>query len=240
MSSRLLDDAFLAGQQAYYAARAGEYNEWWDRRGRYDHGAAANARWFREQAQLFDALNSPPLSGDVLELACGTGNFTLPLARTARRLTAIDGSVEMLAINRSRVASASVEYVQADLFGWEPERAYDAVVFTFWLSHVPPDRLDAFLAQVRRALRPGGALFFADSRRDPLTSTPDQPLPEREQPWLKRRLKDGREYEIVKVFYEPEALGQRFLDHDLSVKVCETESFFLFGRGVRLESAADG
>lgn len=240
MSSRLFDDDFLAGQQAYYAARASEYNEWWDRRGRYDHGPAANARWFQEQAQLFAALTSPPLEGEVLELACGTGNFTLPLARSASHLTAIDGSAEMLAINRSRVGSDTVEYVQADLFAWEPARAYDAVVFTFWLSHVPPDRLDRFLTQVRRALRPGGALFFADSRRDPLTSTPDQPLPEAEQPWLTRRLKDGREYEIVKVFYDPVELGRRFLEHGLSVTVRETESFFLFGRGVRLEDAAHG
>lgn len=235
MNSRLLNDEFLAGQQAYYAARAAEYDEWWDRRGRYDHGADANERWRREQARLFAALDAPPLRGEVLELACGTGNFTLPLARSADHVTALDGSAEMLAINQSRLGSPKVDYVQADLFAWEPSRTYDAVVFTFWLSHVPPERLDDFLARVRRALRPGGAVFFADSRRDPLTTTPDQPLPESEQPWLTRRLKDGREFDIVKVFYEPEALTRRLLRHGLSVAVRETESFFIFGRGERAD-----
>jgi len=240
MPSPPFDDAFLAGQQAYYAARAGEYDEWWDRRGRYDHGAGANARWFAERTEVFRSLSAPPLCGDVLELACGTGNFTLPLSQSAQMLTAIDGSAAMLAINRSRVQSDAVRYLQADLFTWEPDRAYDAVVFTFWLSHVPPERLDGFLTLVRRALKPGGTCFFADSRRDPLTTSADQPLPDAPQPWLTRRLNDGREYAIVKVFYEPAALSRRLVEHGLSVTVCETASFFLYGRGIALERNAHG
>src|SRR5205823_4905307 len=117
---------------------------------------------------------------------------------------------EMLAVNRGRVRSDRVRYLQADLFTWEPDAAYDAVVMGFWLSHVPPERLDSFLARVRRALRAGGRLFFADSRRDPLGTTPDQPLPEPEQPWLTRRINDGREFRIVKLFYEPETLAAAF------------------------------
>jgi len=36
----------LAEQARYYRERAGEYDDWWFRRGRYDRGADANARWF--------------------------------------------------------------------------------------------------------------------------------------------------------------------------------------------------
>jgi demethylmenaquinone methyltransferase/2-methoxy-6-polyprenyl-1,4-benzoquinol methylase len=227
------DPEFLVRQQAYYAARAPEYHEWWDRRGRYDHGPEANAVWFREQDEVYAALAALHLTGEVLELAAGTGNWTERLAATARRVTALDGSAEMLAINRARVGRENVEYVLADLFQWEPDRAYDGVLFGFWLSHVPPAQLDAFLEKVRKALRPGGQLFFVDSRRDPLTTSPDQPLPETEQPWLVRRLNDGREFPIVKVFYEPEPLQARFREHGLAVEVRETERFFLYGWGTR-------
>jgi demethylmenaquinone methyltransferase/2-methoxy-6-polyprenyl-1,4-benzoquinol methylase len=224
-----LDPSFLAGQQDYYRARAPEYNEWWERRGRYDHGPEANARWFNEQAEVYAALDQLQLTGQVLELACGTGNWTEALVRTAEHVTAVDGSAEMLAINRERLRSDRVEYVQADLFAWQPDRRYDAVVTGFWLSHVPPEQLDAFLAMVRRALVPGGRYFFVDSRRDPLTTTPDQPLPEEEQAWLTRRLNDGREFRIVKVFYDPAVLRQRLEAQGLEAEVRETESFFLYG-----------
>jgi len=227
------DPIFLARQQEYYNARAPEYDEWWERRGRYDHGAAANAQWFRERDELYVALTGLRLTGHVLELACGTGNWTGALAQAAAQVTAVDGSAEMLAINRGRTRSTNVDYLQADLFQWEPERTYDAVVFCFWLSHVPPAQLDPFLDKVRRALRPGGLAFFVDSRRDPLTTSIDQPLPPEEGTLYVRRLNDGREFPIIKRYYEPAALQARFEQSALDVKVCETERFFIYGWGAR-------
>ena len=81
----------------------------------------------------------------MLELACGTGLWTRHLVRYATRVTAVDAAPEVLAINRDRVGDETVRYVQADLFGYAPEpAAYDACVFTFWLSHVPDHRFAAF------------------------------------------------------------------------------------------------
>jgi demethylmenaquinone methyltransferase/2-methoxy-6-polyprenyl-1,4-benzoquinol methylase len=38
----------LANQIEYYRARAGEYDQWFLRQGRYDRGPSDNADWFRE------------------------------------------------------------------------------------------------------------------------------------------------------------------------------------------------
>ena len=46
----------LSSQLDYYRARAAEYDEWWLRRGRYDRGAALNAQWFAEAAEVQAAL----------------------------------------------------------------------------------------------------------------------------------------------------------------------------------------
>jgi SAM-dependent methyltransferase len=227
----MFDDRFLAAQQAYYCARAPEYDEWWERRGRYDHSPEANASWFREQEQVYSALAAFRMEGHVLELACGTGNFTGTLLNTAAHVTAMDGSTEMLALHHRRFGDDRIARRQADLFAWDPDEAYDGVFSGFWLSHVPPERLDGFLRTVRRALRPGGQLFFVDSLRDPQTTSGDQPLPEEELPWLVRRLNDAREFAIVKLFYEPAALQAALGRSGLDVRVRETERFFLYGAG---------
>ena len=49
-------DDLLQQQIAYYRARAGEYDEWFLRQGRYDRGPDLNQRWFDEVAVAVRAL----------------------------------------------------------------------------------------------------------------------------------------------------------------------------------------
>src|SRR5689334_23341146 len=80
----------LQEQIAYYRARAGEYDEWFYRRGRYDYGTKANAEWFAEAAEAMKALAAIGPVGETLELACGTGIWTRELLRISQEITAID------------------------------------------------------------------------------------------------------------------------------------------------------
>ena len=52
---------------------------------------------------------------------------------------------------------------------------------------------------------------------------------------MRRKLNDGREFEIVKNFYEPVTLASRFAAVGLDVTVCETQSYFIYGYGVRVQ-----
>src|SRR5437868_4513177 len=118
-----MHDELLQQQIDYYRSRAGEYDEWFLRQGRYDHGAEANNRWFAEVAQVADALDVFAPTGDVLELACGTGLWTQHLVGHGGRVTAVDAAPEVIAINRQRLGpDAPVEYMQGDLFSWRPSR----------------------------------------------------------------------------------------------------------------------
>lgn len=222
----------LREQIAYYRARAGEYDEWWFRGGRYDRGPELNALWHTETAsveaafQSWLALRRPR---NVLEVACGTGLFTRHLAPRVERVTAVDASPEVLAINRSRVGADNVEYVEADVFSWIPRERYDAVFFSFWLSHVPQERFDAFWRMVSGALTHKGSAYLIDSAFDRTSTAKDHVLERPDAGVVARKLNDGRQFRIVKIFYEPQALAEKLAGLRWTTSLQQTERYFIFG-----------
>lgn len=231
--SKEVTEQTLQIMKTYYKERAEEYDEWFYRQGRYNRSPESNARWFAEVDEVIQALENAKLEGDVLELAPGTGIWTEKLLRTAATITAVDASTEMIEINRAKVASARVSYLEADLFTWRPARTYDAVFFGFWISHVPLERLDTFLASVASMLRPDGKVFFVDGRREPTSTAENHQLPAAESQTMVRKLNDGRAFEIVKNFYDPTDLAARCARAGLNVDVRESATFFLYGSGTR-------
>ncbi|HLN16104.1 MAG TPA: class I SAM-dependent methyltransferase [Acidimicrobiales bacterium] len=196
-------DRLLAAQRTYYDRRAPHYDQWWERRGLYDRGEEENRAWQEEIAMVERALGDFGVTGDVLELAGGTGWWTSRLARTARSLTVVDASPQALKRNRRRTGRPDVTYVEADLFSWTPERRYHVVFFSFWLSHVPRGRVDAFFDLVAASLDPTGRVFLVDNRLDPDGGRPDPYVIEYGSDVQRRRLPDGSEHPVVKVHYEP-------------------------------------
>ena len=216
-------------QLAYYRARAAEYDAWFLRQGRYDRGEAHAAQWFAEVARVAEALDTFAPRGDILELACGTGWWTERLVRYGASLTAVDASPEVVALNKNRLSGSPVTYIEADLFTWQPERTFDTVFFSFWLSHVPPERFDAFWETVRRCLNPGGRVFFIDSRYEQASTARDHRLNGAEALSVTRRLGDGRTFKIVKVFYESDRLEAQLRELGWQAEMQQTETFFLYG-----------
>lgn len=180
----------LREQLAYYRAGAAEYDGIYDRR--------------PDLRGLLPLLDRLPVRGDVLELACGTGQWTERLAARARTVTAVDAAPETLAIARDRVTSRRVSFIRADLFAWDPPRRFDTVFFAFWLSHVPPPLMPAFWHTVAAALAPGGTAVFVDTGR--AEAADEDILPGHATPSVRRRLDNGTEYRIVKVFHDARQL----------------------------------
>lgn len=230
MARRSMRETELLDEQVeYYRARAAEYDEWFLRQGRYDRGPSHRAEWFGEIALVEAALRDALPRGDVLELACGTGLWTRHLADGRRRVVAVDTSPEAIAINRARVKSDAVEYVVADLFSWvPPARQFEAVFFAFWLSHVPVARCDMFWQRVRTALRPGGTVFFVDGLFEQASTARDH-VPLDVSGVAQRRLNDGREFRVVKVFYEPALLERQLSQGGWRGWVRSSGRFFVYG-----------
>ena len=224
-----MDGRELIKQQVeYYRARAPEYDEWFFRQGRYDRGPAHRAEWLREAGEIEAILRSAVRDGAVLELACGTGLWTRHLAQSNRRVVAVDAAPEALARNRERVDAGNVDYVIADIFSWRASAKFDFVFFSFWLSHVPEEMFEAFWTRVGEMLLSNGRVFFIDSLREETSSARDH-APLDRSGLSRRKLNDGSEFDIVKIFYQPEELEARLRDLGWSGCVRTTERFFLYG-----------
>lgn len=200
------DEDLIAEQIRYYDDRAPEYEDYWFRRGVYAMGPEADAAWFRETAVVEAAVDAFDLSGAVLELACGSGIWTRRIAPRARRLVAVDSSQAMLELNRARFGLASVAYVRADLFAWEPSERFDAALAGFFVSHVPAERWTAFLDRLRGWLRPGAGVFLVDESVGRDRPASDVPVIDGAHP--QRRMLGERSYTIVKRYWTPAELQE--------------------------------
>jgi len=100
----------------------------------------------------------------VLELACGTGRFTLPLAASGASVMAGDLDAGMLDAARRRLADAAqpAEFATLDMRDFDLGRRFERVVIAAnsLLHLLETDDLLACLAAVRRHLAPGGELRF--------------------------------------------------------------------------------
>ena len=218
MATRRVNDlrSLLREQVAYYRARAAEYDRVYE-----------DAEQHTVRAALADQL---PIGGDVLELACGTGQWTELIARRARTVTAVDASPEMISLARDRVGDLPVRFVEADLFTWRPARRFDTVFFAFWLSHVPPKRFAPFWSMVREALAPKGQAVFVDN--GPGERASEEVLGGQPAPMVRRRLVDGSEHRVVKVFYDPGVLQTKLTSHGWMASVWPVGTRFLAGIAV--------
>jgi SAM-dependent methyltransferase len=207
--------SILAEQLAYYRAVANEY----------EYHRIDVACWDELRAAI-DAFRP---TGDVLELACGTGIWTQGLVRSATTITAVDAAPEMLARAKARNGVASVRFVEADLFSWRPDRHYDTVFFGFWLSHVPEDHFESFWSLVSECLRPSGDVFFFDDNY----RAEAELIEGTSSPIVERRSNDGTPFRIVKVPFRAEDLERRLRAIGWDIVVTPTAGPFYWGTGGR-------
>ena len=214
----------------YYEARAGEYDDWYLRRGRYEHGPIHDQAWAAELDTAGRWLDGLPMSGDIVELAAGTGWWSTLLASKGT-LSAYDAAGAPLDKARDRLLAHGLRAHLHVRDAWaEPERAVDALFTGFWLSHVPRERLGEFLGLARRWLKPGGRFAAIDSLPDPQSGAGDTTWIDAEV--QRRRLSDGREFRVRKVLYTPGELeaALRAAGFD-RVEVTTTGRFFVLATG---------
>jgi SAM-dependent methyltransferase len=159
---------------------------------------------FEEVAELYDrarptypervfedlvALAALPEAARILEIGCGTGQATIPLAERGYRMTCVELGEQLAGVARRKLSRFSgVEVVNADFETWQPAGAdFDAVVaFTafHWIERdVRYEKSAALLRDggmlavvaAQHVLPPDGDPFFVDVQEDYEAVVPDEP-----------------------------------------------------------------
>jgi ubiquinone/menaquinone biosynthesis C-methylase UbiE len=108
------------------------------------------------------------LSGEVLEVGFGSGLNVPYYPPTVKRVRAVDPAMvgRKLAAKRVAASAVPVEYTGIDAQALPLEEASVDHVLSTWTLCTVPDVARA-LAEIRRVLRPGGALHFVEHGRSP-------------------------------------------------------------------------
>jgi SAM-dependent methyltransferase len=99
----------------------------------------------------------------VLDIACGTGNVTLPLARRGTTVTGLDMTPHLLEESRARAASEGLNIRFDEVFAEAlpyPDASFDMVVSMFGIMFSPVP--ETVVSEMARVLRPGGRLALAN------------------------------------------------------------------------------
>ena len=118
-------------------------------------------------------LDLPPGS-EVLDLACGQGRITVPLAKAGWHMTGLDWSETMLAEARAaaRVAEVEIEFVRRDMRDVPWNNRFDAVISIFTSFGYFGDEEDQkVLEAIYGALKPGGKFLIDLIHRDQVTTS---------------------------------------------------------------------
>ena len=108
------------------------------------------------------------LAGDVLEVGFGSGRNVPHLPSPVTRLLAVEPSGVGRRLARKRVAASPVPVEFIGLDGQDlplPDESVDHVLITFTMCTIPD--VDRALREIRRVLKPGGTLHFAEHGRSP-------------------------------------------------------------------------
>lgn len=130
-----------------------------------------------------------PVGARIVEIGCGTGQATVPLAHRGYAITCVELGTQLAAVARRKLTGfPSVEVINTNFETWQPEHSdFDAVVafsaFHWIASDLRYRKAAALLREtgklavvsVAHVLPPGGDPFFVAVREDYKAVVPDDP-----------------------------------------------------------------
>jgi 2-polyprenyl-6-hydroxyphenyl methylase/3-demethylubiquinone-9 3-methyltransferase len=165
-------DTIEPSEAAFFGGLA---KDWWDPKGSSAMLHRLNPvrlRYLRDRIDAewgCDPQSRGPLAGKrALDLGCGAGLLSEPLARLGAAVTGLDAAAENVAVARAHAEGQGlgIDYRHGgiEMLGGE---TFDLIVSMEVVEHVADTR--AFIAGIAKALAPGGLVILSTPNRTPLS-----------------------------------------------------------------------
>ena len=154
----------------------------------------------------------------VLEIACGTGFWTEAAVQTAKQITCVDYSAEMLEVAKEKKINAI--FLLDDAYSLRHvEGSFNAGLANFWFSHIPQNQIKFFLNNYHKKLIPGSTIIMADNIYNKEFGGEIINIDNNENTYKIRTLNDGTRYKILKNYYSEDELNSIFQEYSSNIKI---------------------
>jgi demethylmenaquinone methyltransferase/2-methoxy-6-polyprenyl-1,4-benzoquinol methylase len=202
--------------------------------------------YYRRRAREYEAIYAKPerqvdlaflrerfpsrLAGRrVLEVACGTGYWTVLVARSAASIVAVDAAEEPMRIAMSKdYGERNVRFELADAYALAADLGrFDGAIACFWWSHIPLGRIPDFLASLHARLEPGARVLLMDNLYVEGNSTPVAERDAEGNTYQLRPLADGSTNRVLKNFPTEASLRAALSRHAAELSYRALEYYWL-------------
>ena len=188
------DKSLIEEMKSYYNQRANYHDEY------------MNYKGIEKMEELYlPIINniSPVITNQIiLEIACGTGNWTQVIAKRAKSVKAIDSSHQSLAIAEKKLSGLkNVTFILRDAYTLERLTHDCNVIFAVdFFSHIPNKQIDSFLASIQNSLPSGTPVLFLEMEEKEIFKDEIYYIDNKGNRVIRRVLPNGNSFEVVKNF----------------------------------------
>lgn len=196
---------------AYYARRAMEYERIYQKPERQ-----------KDIHYLADILKTVFKGRDVLEVACGTGYWTVLIAQSARSILATDYNRQVIEIAMHKdYKKCKISFLESDAYSLSNTAGdFTGGFCGFWWSHIPKARIQEFLRIFHLKLQDDALVVMMDNKYVEGSSTKLSRTDSDGNTYQLRRLQDGSQHEVLKNFPTEEEIRT-------AIEGCSDNFFFI-------------
>ena len=123
---------------------------------------------------------------------------------------------------------SNVKFINDDALSLSKiKNIFNSAFCGFWLSHIQKKKIESFIINLHTKLKPGSVVVMIDNNYVVGSSTPVNIKDEAGNTYQLRKLEDGSEYEVLKIFYLKDELKNIFKNCSSNFEIINLKYFWV-------------